>query len=87
MDSHKNARLTYVRRIEMVQDITQRCRAIVDCKHRQINTRVCGGSVAVTHGVGEAGCAVVVGVGDEADVTAGEHAHRAVGRARHGGDG
>ena len=24
MDSHKNARLTYVRRIEMVQDITQR---------------------------------------------------------------
>jgi len=24
MDSHKTARLTYVRRIEMVQDITQR---------------------------------------------------------------
>ena len=24
MNSHKNARLTYVRRIEMVQDITQR---------------------------------------------------------------
>ena len=55
--------------------------SIIDSVHRDGHASVCAASAAVTDRVGEAGCPVIVGGGDEANIAISLHAHGAIGGA------